>query len=74
MMYLDVSPQCHIKVDNVVVFEDNIIELLSKIKYRNDSKRQISWNRIDLTLRAPRKNASEQWRLLKSSAANNCLT
>ena len=27
-----------------------------------------------LTLKAPRNNASEKWRLLKSSAANNCLT
>ena len=25
-------------------------------------------------LKAPRKNASEKWRPLKSSAANNCLT
>ena len=29
---------------------------------------------IHLTLKAPRKNASEKWCLLKSSAANNCLT
>ena len=29
---------------------------------------------MDLTLKAPRKNASEKRRLLKSSAANNCLT
>ena len=27
-----------------------------------------------LTLKAPRKNSSEKWRLLKSSAANNCQT
>ena len=27
-----------------------------------------------LTLKAPRKNASEKGHLLKSSAANNCLT
>ena len=27
-----------------------------------------------LTLKAPRKNSSEKLRLLKSSAANNCLT
>ena len=27
-----------------------------------------------LILKAPRKNASENWCLLKSSAANNCLT
>ena len=26
------------------------------------------------TLKAPRKNAFEKWRRLKSSAANNCLT
>ena len=29
---------------------------------------------ITLTLKAPRKNASEKWRLLKSSAVDNCLT
>ena len=29
---------------------------------------------LELILKAPRKNASEKWCLLKSSAANNCLT
>ena len=29
---------------------------------------------VSLILKGPRKNASEKWRLLKSSAANNCIT
>ena len=33
-----------------------------------------AWMKFTLTLKAPRKNASEKWRLLKSSAANSCLT
>ena len=35
---------------------------------------QLTISRIILTLKAPRKNASEKCRLLKSSAANNYLT
>ena len=59
---------------NILFYLHNLLVLIlfDKLSWVKEWYIQYQFNY--LTLKAPRKNASEKWRLLKSSAANNCLT